>query len=141
MRFESADARRYEFPEPPEAFAVVPGRPEQMRWNTLLWQIKIRRHLGLPVAQFEQERYSRIAYPFAGVPGALLALALALRPNRKGHISAALLESVGVSLLFWGTQGVTWALGASGRVPPWVSAWAPNVLFLAVGALAVRKTR
>jgi lipopolysaccharide export system permease protein len=141
VRLEAADARRYEFPEPPEAFAVVPGRPEQMRWNTLLWQIKVRRHLGLPVAQFEQERYSRIAYPFAGVPGALLALALALRPNRKGHISAALLESVGVSLLFWGTQGVTWALGTSGRVPPWVSAWAPNVLFLAIGALAVRRTR
>jgi lipopolysaccharide export system permease protein len=141
VRLERAESRRYDFPEPPEAFAVVPGRPSQMRWNTLLAQIKLRRHLGLPVADFELERYNRIAFPFAGVPGALLALALALRPNRKGHVSAALLESVGVSLLFWGVQGVTWALGGSGRVLPWVAAWTPNVLFLAAGALAVRRTR
>lgn len=141
LRLERAPARRYAFPEPPEAFAVVAGRPTQMRWNTLLAQIKVRRQLGLPVEEFQLERYNRLAYPFAGVPGALLALALALRPNRKGHISAALLESVAVSLLFWGTQGVTWALGLSGRVPPWVAAWAPNVLFLALGVLAVRRTR
>jgi lipopolysaccharide export system permease protein len=141
MRLERAAVRRYDFPEPPEAFAVVPGRPTQMRWNTLLAQIKIRRQLGLRVADFELERYNRIAYPFAGVPGALLALALALRRNRKGHVSAALLESVGVTLLFWATQGVTWSLGNSGRVAPWVAAWLPNVLFLAAGALAVRRTR
>jgi lipopolysaccharide export system permease protein len=112
-----------------------------MRWETLLRQIGVRRRLGLPVEEFQLERYNRLAYPFAGVPGALLALALALRPNRKGHVSAALVESVGVSLLFWGTQGVSWALGLSGRVPPWVAAWAPNVIFLLVGIAAVRRTR
>jgi lipopolysaccharide export system permease protein len=141
VRFERSTTRRYEFPEPPEAFAVVPGRPTQMRWETLLSQLGIRRRLGLPVADFQLERYNRLAYPFAGVPGAMLALALALRRNRKGHIAAALVESVGVSLLFWGTQGVTWAMGLSGRVEPWLAAWAPNVLFLVVGAFAVRKAR
>ena len=50
-------------------------------------------------------------------------------------------ESVGVSLAFWGVQGVSFALGLSGRVPPWVAAWAPNVLFLAAGLFAVRRTR
>jgi lipopolysaccharide export system permease protein len=140
IRLDHAVERRYDFPEPPEAFAVVPGRPTQMRWNRLLAQLKVRRTLGLAVAEFELERYSRIAYPFAGVPGALLALALALRRNRKGHISAALVESVGVTLLFWGAQGVTFALGLSGRVPPWVAAWAPNVVFLVIGLVAVRRT-
>ncbi|HSD20926.1 MAG TPA: LptF/LptG family permease [Anaeromyxobacter sp.] len=141
VRVERAASRRYEFPEPPDAFAVVPGRPTQMRWDTLISQIGIRRRLGLPVADFQLERYNRLAYPFAGVPGALLALALALRRNRKGHIAAALVESVGVSLLFWGTQGVTWAMGLSGHVAPWVAAWAPNVVFLVVGGLAVRRSQ
>jgi lipopolysaccharide export system permease protein len=139
VRVERAASRRYDFPEPPDAFGVVPGRPTQMRWQTLLSQIGIRRRLGLPVAEFQLERYNRLAYPFAGVPGAMLALALALRRNRKGHIAAALVESVGVSLLFWGTQGVTLAMGLSGHVAPWVAAWAPNLVFLVVGALAVRR--
>lgn len=140
MRLEQAASRRYRFDEQPEAFSVVPGSPKQMRWPTLLSQIKLRARLGLPVARFELERYNRLAYPLAGVPGALLALALALRRNRKGHVSAALVESVGVSLLFWGLQGVTFALGLSGHVPPWVAAWAPNALFIVAGVLAVRRS-
>ena len=140
MRLERAVERRYRFDEPPEAFSVVPGRPSQMRWGTLLRQIGLRRRLGLPVVEFQLERYNRLAYPFAGVPGALLALALALRRNRKGHVSSALVESVGVSIAFWAVQGVSWALGLSGQVPPALAAWAPNVLFLGAGLLAVRRT-
>lgn len=141
MRLERAPSRRYAFDEPPEAFSVAPGRPSQMRWGTLIRQIDLRRRLGLPVVEFQLERYNRLAYPFAGVPGALVALALALRRNRRGHVSTALVESVGVSLAFWGVQGVSFALGLSGHVAPWVAAWAPNVLFLGAGVLAVRRTR
>jgi lipopolysaccharide export LptBFGC system permease protein LptF len=47
---------------------------------------------------------------------------------------------VGVSLLVWSLQGVTWALGLSGRVAPAFAAWAPNVLFLAAGVWAVRRS-
>jgi lipopolysaccharide export system permease protein len=141
MTLARADARRYRFDEPPEAFSVVAGRPSQMRWETLVQQIDLRKRLGLPTLDFELERENRVAYPFAAVPGALLALALALRRNRKGHVSAALLEAVGVSLLFWAAQGVSWALALSGRVPPFVAAWAPNALFLAAGIAAVRRTR
>jgi lipopolysaccharide export system permease protein len=139
QRLERAAARVYRFDEPPEAFSVVPGRPSQMRWETLLRQIDVRRRLGLPVVEFRLERYNRLAYPLAGVPGALLALALALRRNRKGHVSSALVESVGVSIAFWGVQGVSWALGLSGQVGPAVAAWAPNALFLAAGLWAVRR--
>ncbi len=139
MRVERSGARRYRFDEPPDAFSIVPGRPSQMRWRTLLQQIDLRHRLGLPVVAFQLERYNRLAYPLAGVPGALLALALALRRNRKGHVSAAIVESVGVSLAFWSVQGISWALGLSGQVPPWVAAWAPNALFLAAGLGAVTR--
>ena len=130
---------RYRFDEPPESFSVVPGRPAELRWHTLVQQIALRRRLGLGSVELELERENRIAYPFAAVPGVLLALALALRRNRKGHVSSALGEAVAVSLLFWGAQGVSWALGMSGQVPTLVAAWAPNVLVLVLGLLAVRK--
>jgi lipopolysaccharide export system permease protein len=140
MQLETADLRRYRFDEPPEAFSVVAGRPSQMRWSTLVSQIALRKRLGLQTVEFELERDNRLAFPFVAVPGALLALALALRRNRKGHVAAAFGEAVGVSLLFWAAQGISWALALSGRVPPAVAAWAPNVLFLAVGIVAVRRT-
>ncbi|WP_242394722.1 LptF/LptG family permease [Anaeromyxobacter oryzisoli] len=141
MTLEQAPARRYRFDEPPESFSVVPGRPAQMRWLTLLRQIAIRRHLGLPVVEFELERYGRLAYPFAAVPGVLLAVALALRANRKGHVAVALVEAVGVSLVFWSLQGVGEALGMSGRLTPWLAQWGPNLLLLVVGVVVVRRAR
>jgi lipopolysaccharide export system permease protein len=138
---ERAQRRTFRFPEPPEAFAVAPGRPAQLRWSTLLQQLAIREQLGLPSASFALERYNRLAYPLAGVPGVLVAIALALRRNRKGNIAAALLEAVGVSLVIWSAQGVTWAMGLSGRVTPALAAWAPDVLFLVAGVFAVRRVR
>ncbi len=105
LRVEQADRRTYRFDEPPDAFAVVPGNPAQMRWGKLVEQIDVRARIGQPVADFQLERDNRLAYPLAGVPGALLAIALALRANRKGHVATALVESVGVSLLFWASRG------------------------------------
>jgi lipopolysaccharide export system permease protein len=141
LRVERSAQRTVHFDEPPDAFAVVPGNPAQMRWGRLVQQIEVRARIGLPVADFQLERDNRLAYPLAGIPGALLAIALALRPNRKGHIATALVESVGVSLLFWSVQGITWALGLSGRVDPWVAAWAPDLAFLLIGAFFVTRSR
>jgi lipopolysaccharide export system permease protein len=141
LAVEQARERIFHFEEPADAFAVVPGNPAQMRWRLLIQQIAIRARAGLPVAEFALERDNRLAYPLAGVPGALLAIALALRPGRKGHVATALVESVGVSLVFWSAQGVTWALGLTGRVAPWQAAWAPDLAFLVAGALAVWRSR
>jgi lipopolysaccharide export system permease protein len=141
LRLQRIAQGTFHFDEPPDAFAVVPGNPAQMRWGRLVQQIAVRSRIGLPVADFQLERDNRLAYPLAGIPGALLAIALALRPNRKGHIATALVESVGVSLLFWSVQGVTWALGLSGRVEPWIAAWAPDLGFLLVGTFFVARSR
>jgi lipopolysaccharide export system permease protein len=134
-----AAERIYRFDEPPGSFDLAPGRPSQLRHAVLGQQIALRKRLGQPAAEFELERANRAAYPLSAVPGVLLAVALALRRNRKGHVSSSLLEAVGVSILLWGAQGVCLAMGLSGRLSPEVAAWTPDLLFVALGALAVRR--
>lgn len=141
VRVERAEERRYEFSEPPEAFALVPGRPSQLRFGVLSRQIALRRQLGQRVADFELERHGRGAAAFMGGPAALLAVALALRANRRGHVATSLLEAVGVSLALWAVQGIALAMGLSGRVAPGVAAWAPLVVFSAAGLFALRRVR
>lgn len=141
LRVVQAPERTYRFDEPAEAFQVVPGNPAQLHWRTLVGQIAVRERSGLPVTEFALERDNRLAYPLAGVPGALLAIALALRAGRKGHVATALVESVGVSLLFWSVQGVSWAMGLSGRVDPTIAAWTPDLAFLVLGTAAVWRAR
>ncbi len=130
----------YRFDEEPGAFAVRAGRPAQMRRGVLAAQIGLRRRLGLPVQDFQLELSSRNAYPLAGLPAGLLALGLALRRERKGHLTAALLEAVGVSLAFWLLQGVCWSMGSSGRLPAPVAAWLPDGIFLLLGLAAIRRS-
>ncbi|HSN91374.1 MAG TPA: LptF/LptG family permease [Anaeromyxobacteraceae bacterium] len=141
VRFERSPSRQYRFDEPPGAFSLLPGRPADLRFATLGQQIEARRRLGLATERFELERANRIAYPLVAAPAVLLAVALALRRNRKGHVAASLLEAVGVSLLVWAVQGMAWAFGLSGRVAPWLAAWAPDLLFLLGGLAAVRRAR
>ncbi len=131
--------RAYRFDEAPGAFAVRAGRPEQMRRAVLGEQIALRRQLGLPAQDFALEWHDRLAYPLAGIPAGLVALGLALRRERKGHLTAALVEAVAVSFAFWTIHGICWSFGLSGRLSPALAAWLPDALFLAVGALAVRR--
>ena len=133
------DAHDYRFDEPPGSFDLAPGRPSQLRFGVLTRQIALRERLGQPTAEFRLERANRLAYPLVSLGGVLLVVALALRRERRGHLSAALLEALGVTMLIWALQGVAWALGLSGQVSPMVAAWAPDLLVFGAGALALRR--
>jgi lipopolysaccharide export system permease protein len=141
MTLERAPRRTYRFEEDPEAFAVRPGWPAQMRRDVLAEQVAVRSRLGLPTAEYELEWRRKLAYPAAAIPASLLALALALRRARKGFVTASLVESVGVSLVFYGTQGLSWSLARSGQVPPAGAAWLPDLLLAAAGIWALRRWR
>jgi lipopolysaccharide export system permease protein len=136
---ETLASRSYRFDEDPGAFAVRPGRPSQMRRAVLSEQIALRQRLGLPSQDFALEWHHKLSYPLAGIAASLVALGIALRRDRRGHLTAALVEAVAVSLVFWAVQGVCWSLGLSGRLSPAAAAWAPDVIFLLAGALAVRR--
>jgi lipopolysaccharide export system permease protein len=137
--FARAGARVFHFDEPPGSFDLAPGRPSQMRLAVLSEQIALRRRLGQPSADFVLERASRFAYPLTAVPGVLLAVALALRRERRGHVSAALLEAVGVTIVLWGAQGISFALGLNGWLPASLAPFLPDLLFLGIGTWAVRR--
>ena len=141
MSLDRADRRSYRFDEDPMAFAVRPGWPAQMRREVLAEQVAVRSRLGLPTAEFQLEWHRKLAYPFAAVPASLLALALALRRGRKGFVTASLVEAVGVSLAFYGMQGLAWSMARSGQLPPAAAAWLPDAVFAVAGLWALRRWR
>lgn len=132
-------SRVVHFDEDPASFAVRGGLPSQFRRAALGEQIALRSRLGLPTSDFALEWHRRLSYPLAGIPAALVALALALRRERKGHLTAALVEAVGVSFVYWGLDGVALSLGHAGRLSPVAAAWAPAAVFLVLGAAALRR--
>ena len=115
---------------------IRPGRPEQMRVPVLRQQIRARREVGLSDRLFVLALGNRFAYPLAGVPAALVAVALALRPGRGGSLTTALVEGLAVTMGLWGLTVVARALVNSGRMPPLLAAVLPLLaLSLALAVL------
>ncbi|MBX5483863.1 MAG: LptF/LptG family permease [Myxococcaceae bacterium] len=128
------DVREYELDAPVDAFRIRKGKPEQMRLRDLLEQIDAREDVGLPTTQFLLALHNRFAYPLAGVPAAMLAVALALRPGRKSTLTVAIFEGLLIAAGMWGLMVVSKTLTISDRMPPAMAAWLPfAVLAMAAG--------
>jgi lipopolysaccharide export system permease protein len=117
-----------------DTFRIRPGRPEQMRLPVLREQIVVREEVGLESRQFSLALHNRFAYPLAGFPAAMLAVGLALRPGRKGHLTVAIVEGLLISVTMWGLMVVARTLVLTERLTPVVAAWMPTAL-LVVGAV------
>ena len=113
-------------------FAVALGRPEFMRTGELLEQLAVRARVGFSTEQLRFSLHNRFTYPAMGVAGTMLALALALRRVRRGHITQALLESLVVVLVLFVMTIAAKSLALGDRVPAATAAWGPVVALLAL---------
>ncbi len=118
------------------ALHIVPGRPQQMRFHELREQIRARREVGLATEQYDLALHNRFAYPLAGVPAALVAVGLALRRTRRGHLTTALVEGLAVALVLWVMMVISRTLVLTGRLDPGPAAWGPvGILVMAAAYL------
>lgn len=113
-----------------DTFAIRAGRPELMQVAELLEQRALRGRAGLPTARLTLALHNRFAYPATGVAAALLAVALALRPNRKGHLTAALVEGLLITAVLWALLVIGKALVLGEHLSPAAAAWGPCGLLL-----------
>jgi lipopolysaccharide export system permease protein len=125
----------YDLGVTPHTFRLRPGRPEQMRIPVLREQIRVRSEVGRDTRQFSLVLHNRFAHPMASLPAAMLAVGLALRPGRKGHMTVAIVEGLLISVMMWGLMVVTRTLALSERMAPAVAAWFPVVLLSVAAAL------
>jgi lipopolysaccharide export system permease protein len=126
--------REYDLETTDRPFRIRRGRPEQMHLIELRDQIRARRAGGLAMGQYALALHNRFAYPLAGLPAALIAVGLALRPGRRGHLTAALVEGVTIAVVLWGMMVVLRTLVTAQHVSAPVAAWAPVALLSALAA-------
>ena len=76
--------------------------------------------------------YSKLALPFVCLAFALCAPPLALRFAKAGAYIGIFLSLVMV-WVGWNTLLLTKFLGLSGKLPPFIAAWSPDILFAVIG--------
>ena len=118
----------------PKSFDIRQGKPELMQVGVILSQQEIRARVGLPTQRFWLALHNRFAYPVTGVAAALLAVTLALRPSRRGHLTLALVEGLFISVALFALMVAGKTLVLSEHLSPFAAAWAPVMGLLAASA-------
>ena len=82
--------------------------------------------------------HAKLAYPFTNVILCLLGVPIALRLRRVGR-PLTFVCALSVGFLYLWLIEVGTALGGTGRLPPLLSAWMPNLVFAGAGLWMLKK--
>ena len=126
--------RRFEAPvvidldEPPDYFAAEIRKPRAMSFGELSEYIRGVRESGQSAPALEVALHNRIAFPFASLVMALVALPFAFRLERRGALYG-LGVAIGLGVVFMAVFALFRTLGEVGTFPAIVAVWSPNTLF------------
>jgi lipopolysaccharide export LptBFGC system permease protein LptF len=87
---------------------------------------------GFDVAKYRVQLHRKLAFPAVGLVMTLLAVPFSFIVARRGALYGIGIAIV-IAIVYWAVLGIFEALGNSALLHPALAAWAPNVLFGAVG--------
>ncbi|HEX8071387.1 MAG TPA: LptF/LptG family permease [Pyrinomonadaceae bacterium] len=126
---------------PAQVFKPLLNKPSELNSRSLSEYLKtLKRERGADVRPYELALARRRADPFAPLVMFLLGLPLALSFGRRTAL-AALSVAVGAGLAFWGCVSGFQQLGQLRLLPPAAAAFAPLLLFAAVGGYMLTRAR
>jgi lipopolysaccharide export LptBFGC system permease protein LptF len=129
------DARQLTL-EPPDYFKAELPNPVKMNYRQLRAYIAQLRASGSPTIAAMVQLQRKVAFPFATVIMALLAVPFAVTTGRRGAMYG-IGFGIALSIAYWVILNVFSAMGEGGVLTPTLAAWAPNLLF---GAAALYMT-
>lgn len=126
--------------ERPEDFAKEALRPEEMNFLQLRAYVDKLRASGARVANYLVDLHLKLAFPLINLIVVLIGASIATRLRMQ---SAALGFglSVVISFLFYAFIRTGQAAGHSGALPPYIAAWAGDMLFGGVGLLMMAQAQ
>jgi lipopolysaccharide export system permease protein len=111
-------------------FLDVHREPEELSYLALRWRIAELTRKGIDASKYRVDLNMKLAVPFTTFVLAAVAIPLAGRVRRHPSLAAVLGIGFLIGFGYWVLLGLTNSLGLSGALPPVLSAWAANVVFL-----------
>lgn len=122
--------------ETPETFIRPVKQPEEMSfWELQDYAEKVRLD-GYDNTRYLVDMHIKVAFPFVLVIMVLLGISVPL-VQRRMRTPLAVAVGVGIGFLYMLTLGFSRSLGISGVLPPFLSAWLSNLVFLLFGIYMV----
>ena len=130
--FEAFKEKQFSLPFSPAKFMGDVRTPDQMNYSQLKAFIQDLQKRGYSVQELLIELHEKIALPFVSMVMVILGLPFAFRSGKKGSLYGIGL-GIGLVVVYYAAFAVLSALGQIGLFPPFLAAWAPNILFSGLG--------
>ena len=125
----------------PSDFIVQINLSETMNLKELNKNIESETIKSSGKAKFYKiEKHKRIAFPFAIIILTIIAVSLSSKKKKGGigtNMGLGLLISFSYILFFQFSS----TLSINGNLEPWIAVWIPNILYIFLGILLLRKTQ
>ena len=125
----------------PSDFIVQINLAETMNLKELNKNIESETIKSSGKAKFYKiEKHKRIAFPFAIIILTIIAVSLSSKKKKSGigtNMGLGLLISFSYILFFQFSS----TLSINGNLEPWIAVWIPNILYVFLGILLLRKTQ
>jgi LPS export ABC transporter permease LptG len=138
--FETFSRKTFDFPEGPSYFIKDWKSPEQMNYRELRAFARDLRRRGYDVQEIMVDLYGKTSFPLVTLTMVMMGLPFCFRMGKRGS-----LYGIGIAIMlvavFLLTFSTTNALGGIGVMPPFLAAWAPNLLFAGSGIYLLLRTK
>jgi lipopolysaccharide export system permease protein len=122
----------------PDEIRKKQEKPEEMDYSDLKEFISNQQRAGHDVAKWLVDFYGKIAFPFASVIVVLFGVPFSSIKRRSG-LGVEFGIAIGVAFLYMIFLQVSQAFGYNGDLPPLLTAWLANILFLMGGIYTLLK--
>lgn len=117
----------------PEDFALNKNHNAELNFRQLSKLVDKFEQEGLESTRHRVDMHNRLAAPFTCLIMAFLGVPFALQRGRNSNIALGIGLSLAIGVLYFILQSLITAFGYSGALPPMLTAWTTNIIFLMLG--------
>lgn len=117
----------------PEDLKLLALGAEEFTFFDLQKMISDMRNKGMDATRYEVDLQSKLALPLISFLVVLIAIPFALKKQMSGSMALSFGIAGLIAFGYWVLAAFCLSLGKSAALPPWVSAWIPNAVFLMIG--------
>ena len=117
----------------PEDLQQVRTKSEEMSLIQLYDYIRKAEAEGYDALNYRVDFFAKTAFPFVCIVMCLLGAGIAVRKNMREGLPAGIAYGLGIAFLYWIFHNFCLSLGYGDLIPPLISAWLANMVFLCWG--------
>jgi len=121
----------------PEDLQQVRTKSEEMGFMQLYAYIQEVEAEGYDALNFRVDFFAKTAFPFVCIIMCLLGTGIAVRRNMREGLPVGIAYGLGIAFLYWVFYNFCLSLGYGGLIPPVISAWMANLVFLCWGVFVL----